>query len=183
MRSDSRPGEKSRWDDSASARLGWLAVLLLATATASSPADAARPPNVVFFLADDLGWCDTTLYGKTSFYETPNIERLAKKGVRFSQAYAACHVCSPTRASIMSGKYPARLHLTDWLSGRRNFSFQKLLNAQIHQRLPLKELTLAEALKKHGYATGHFGKWHLGEDPAGPLQQGFDVQVPRWNKR
>ena len=74
MRSDSRPGEKSRWDDSASARLGWLAVLLLAIATASSPADAARPPNVVFFLADDLGWCDTTLYGKTSFYETPNIE-------------------------------------------------------------------------------------------------------------
>ncbi len=149
---------------------------------ATSPADAARPPNVVFFLADDLGWSDTTLYGKTSFYETPNIERLAKEGVRFSQAYAACHVCSPTRASIMSGKYPARLHLTDWLSGRRNFSFQKLLNAQIHQRLPLKELTLAEALKKHGYATGHFGKWHLGEDPAGPLQQGFDVQVPRWNK-
>jgi arylsulfatase A-like enzyme len=103
---------------------------------ATSPADAARPPNVVFFLADDLGWSDTTLYGKTSFYETPNIERLAKEGVRFSQAYAACHVCSPTRASIMSGKYPARLHLTDWLSGRRNFGFQRLLNAQIHQRLP-----------------------------------------------
>ena len=79
-------------DVSASARLGWLAVLLLAIATASSPADAARPPNVVFFLADDLGWCDTALYGKTSFYETPNIERLAKGGVRFSQALSLIHI-------------------------------------------------------------------------------------------
>ena len=182
MSSDPRPSGHSPFGASAGTRLACLALFLLASVIASSPADAARPPNVVFFLADDLGWTDTTLYGKTSFYETPNIERLAKEGVRFSQAYAACHVCSPTRASIMSGKYPARLHLTDWLSGRRNFSFQKLLNAQIHQRLPLKEHTLAEALKKHGYATGHFGKWHLGEDPAGPLAQGFDVQVPRWNK-
>ncbi len=82
----------------------------------------------------------------------------------------------------MTGKYPARLHLTDWLSGRRDFPFQKLGNARIHQHLPLEERTLAETLKQHGYATGHFGKWHLGEDPAGPLQQGFDVQVPRWNK-
>lgn len=82
----------------------------------------------------------------------------------------------------MTGKYPARLHLTDWLSGRKDFDFQKLKNAEIHQHLPLEEVTLAEALKKHGYRTAHIGKWHLGEDPFGPLQQGFDIQVPRWNK-
>ncbi|MDP7206771.1 MAG: sulfatase-like hydrolase/transferase, partial [Pirellulaceae bacterium] len=105
-----------------------------------------------------------------------------KQGVRFTQAYATCHVCSPTRASIMTGKYPARLHLTDWLSGRREFPFQKLQNAEIHQQLPLEEITIAEALKEHGYRTAHIGKWHLGEEPFGPLQQGFDIQVPRWNK-
>ena len=116
MRSNPRPSGHSPFGASAGTRLACLALFLLASVIASSPADAARPPNVVFFLADDLGWCDTTLYGKTSFYETPNIERLAKEGVRFSQAYAACHVCSPPRASIMSGKDPARLHLTDWLS-------------------------------------------------------------------
>ncbi len=160
----------------------FLTIGTLAFVGAVSAADAARPPNVVFFLADDLGWSDTTLYGTTSFYETPNIERLAKQGVRFSQAYAACHVCSPTRASILTGKYPARLHLTDWLPGRRDYGFQRLKNARIHQRLPLEETTLAEALKQRGYATGHFGKWHLGENPAGPLQQGFDLQVPKWNK-
>ena len=177
-----RPSWKALFAALATARVRIVVLCALAFVLSASPAEAARPPNVVFFLADDLGWSDTTLYGKTSFYETPNIERLAKQGVRFTQAYAACHVCSPTRASILSGKYPARLHLTDWLSGRRNYNFQKLLNARIHQRLPLGELTLAEALKKHGYATGHFGKWHLGENPAGPLQQGFDVQIPRWNK-
>ena len=82
----------------------------------------------------------------------------------------------------MTGKYPATLHMTDWLPGRKEFPFQKLKNAPILQHLPFAETTLAEALKKQGYATGHFGKWHLGEDPSGPLQHGFDVQVPRWNK-
>jgi arylsulfatase A-like enzyme len=142
---------------------------------------AAERPNVIFFLVDDLGWRDLGCYG-SSFYDTPNIDQFAKESVRFTQAYAACHVCSPTRASIMSGKYPARLHLTDWLPGRREFPFQKLKNAEIHQFLPLDEVTIAEALKQHGYRTAHIGKWHLGEDPHGPLQQGFDVQIPRWNK-
>ena len=141
----------------------------------------AQHPNVVFFLVDDLGWKDLGCYG-SSFYETPHIDRFASESVRFTQAYAACHVCSPTRASIMTGKYPARLHLTDWLPGRREFPFQKLKNAAIHQHLPLEEVTIAEALKKHGYRTAHIGKWHLGEDPHGPLQQGFDLQIPRWNK-
>jgi len=141
----------------------------------------AKPPNVVFFLVDDLGWRDVGCYG-SRFYETPHIDQLATEGVRFNQAYAACHVCSPTRASILTGKYPARLHLTDWLNGRRDFPFQKLKNAEINKHLPFAETTLAEALKAQGYSTAIFGKWHLGEEPSGPLKHGFDVQVPRWNK-
>jgi arylsulfatase A len=147
----------------------------------AATAGGADKPNIVFFLVDDMGWTDLACYGST-FYETPHIDALAEQGVRFTDAYAACHVCSPTRASIMTGKYPASLDLTDWLSGRREFPFQRLKNAVIHQALPLDEITLAESLRQHGYRTGHFGKWHLGEDPTGPLQQGFDVQIPRWNK-
>ena len=157
-----------------------LPLFALVFTTASSLA-AERPPNVVFFLVDDLGWSDLGCYG-SGFHETPNIDALAREGVRFAQAYAACHVCSPTRAAIMTGKYPAALGLTDWLPGRKDFPFQKLQNAPTIQQLPLEETTLAEAFKQHGYATGHFGKWHLGEEPFGPTQQGFDVQVPCWNK-
>lgn len=135
----------------------------------------------MFFLVDDLGWQDVGSFG-SSFYETPNIDRLANQGVRFTQAYAASHVCSPTRASIMTGKYPARLQLTDWLSGRRSYPFERLRSPEFLQQLPLEEITIAEALKRHGYRTAHIGKWHLGEEPYGPLQQGFDLQVPRWNK-
>ncbi len=140
-----------------------------------------RLPNVVLFLLDDLGWRDLGCYG-SRFYETPNIDRFAAASVRFTQAYAACHVCSPTRASIMTGKYPARLGMTDWLTGRREFPFQRLKNAEIRQHLPLEEVTIAESLKANGYATAHIGKWHLGEEPFGPIAQGFDVQIPRWNK-
>ncbi|MCC9603565.1 sulfatase [Stieleria sp. JC731] len=138
-------------------------------------------PNIVFFLVDDLGWRDLGCYG-SSFYETPRIDQFAAESMRFTSAYAACHVCSPTRASIMTGKYPAKLQLTDWLPGRKEFDFQKLENADICPALPLDEVTIAEHLRSIGYQTGHFGKWHLGEDPNGPLNQGFDVQVPRWNK-
>jgi arylsulfatase A-like enzyme len=138
------------------------------------------PPNIVFFLVDDMGWTDLGCYG-SSLYNTPNVDALASEGVRFTDAYATCHVCSPTRASILTGKYPARVHLTDWLEGRKDFPFQKLKNAKIHQSLPREELTLAEALKAHGYGTAIFGKWHLGQEPDGPLTQGFDVQVPQWN--
>ncbi len=138
-------------------------------------------PNIIFFLVDDLGWRDVGCYG-SSFYETPEIDRLATEGIRFTQAYAACHVCSPTRASIVTGKYPARLNLTDWLPGRRDFDFQALKHPVINQHLPFAETTLAEALKANGYSTAIFGKWHLGEEPSGPLAHGFDVQVPRWNK-
>ncbi len=159
-----------------------VAALCCLTSPAPAPAsDEAPRPNIVFFLVDDLGWTDVGCYG-SRFHETPNVDRLAREGVRFTQAYAACHVCSPTRASILTGKYPARLHLTDWLPGRRDFAFQRLQNATIRQTLPDEESTLAEALRTHGYRTAIFGKWHLGEEPSGPRRHGFDVQVPKWNK-
>jgi arylsulfatase A-like enzyme len=141
-----------------------------------------RPPNVVFFLVDDLGWRDLGGWG-SSLYETPHVDRLAEEGVRFHQAYAASHVCSPTRASILTGKYPARIGLTDWLTGRRDFPFQRLLNVETRQHLAADEVTLAEALREQGYRTAIFGKWHLGEDPHGPTAHGFDVAVPtRWRR-
>ncbi len=160
-----------------------LNALLLSLAAFSPTADSAspHPPNIVLFVVDDLGWRDLSCYG-SSFYDTPNVDHLAASGMKFTQAYAACHVCSPSRASLLTGKYPARLQLTDWLTGRKDFPFQRLLNAEIQQHLPLQETTLAEALKEHGYRTAHIGKWHLGEEPYGPLSQGFDIQVPRWNK-
>ncbi len=149
-------------------------------APASSPAAgvaAERPPNIVFFLVDDMGWSDVGVFGST-FYDTPHIDALAERGVRFTNAYAATHVCSPTRASLLTGKYPARLRLTDWLPGRRAHAFERLLSAEKLAALPLEEVTLAEALREHGYSTAIFGKWHLGGDEAGPLHQGFDVQAP-----
>ncbi len=138
-----------------------------------------KKPNILFFLVDDLGWTDVGCYN-SSFYETPNIDTLAESGVRFTDAYAACHVCSPTRASILSGKYPATINLTDWLPGRKEFPFQKLSNAKINQNLPYKEVTIAEALKDEGYKTAIIGKWHLGENPSNPIAHGFDTHLPNW---
>lgn len=156
-----------------------LAVALLSLAPAA--AASAPRPNVVLVLVDDLGWRDLGSYG-SGFHETPNLDQFARDSVRFTDAYSAGHVCSPTRASVLTGKYPARLHLTDWLPGRREFPFQRLRNAPVRPHLPPEETTLAEALRARGYATGHFGKWHLGEEPNGPRAHGFDVQIPRWNK-
>jgi arylsulfatase A-like enzyme len=132
-----------------------------------------RRPNFVFFLIDDLGWKDLGCYG-SMFYETPNIDRLAAEGMRFTNAYAACPVCSPTRASIMTGKYPARLRLTDWIPGARQ---GKLLPAEYLHYMKLEEVTLAEALKEAGYRTLFVGKWHLGDEPYFPDHQGFDVNI------
>ncbi|MBU6399554.1 MAG: sulfatase-like hydrolase/transferase, partial [Verrucomicrobia bacterium] len=114
--------------------------------------DAAEgvKPNFVFILIDDLGWADVGCNGST-YYRTPNIDRLARQGMRFTDAYAACPVCSPTRASILTGRYPARLHLTDWLPGRPDRPDQRLLRPRILPHLPLEEVTLAEALKPAGY--------------------------------
>jgi len=137
---------------------------------------AAVKPNVIFILADDLGWRDLGCYGST-FYETPHLDRLAAQGMRFTDAYAACNVCSPTRASILSGKYPARLHLTDWLPGRPDRPDQMLKHPLILSQLPLEEVTIAEALKEAGYATAFLGKWHLGGEKFFPEHQGFDLNI------
>jgi arylsulfatase A-like enzyme len=153
------------------------AVLLLALAFTAWPARAAeRPPNVVLIVADDFGWRDLGCYGST-FYRTPNIDKLAKDGIRFTDYYAACPVCSPTRASILTGRYPQRPNVTDWIPGRKDMPDQRLKRPAIRNELPLEEVTIAEALKKGGYATGHVGKWHLGGKGFLPQDQGFDVNV------
>ena len=152
---------------------------------------AAEKPNVVFILADDLGWSDTTLFGTTKFYKTPNIERLAKRGMTFTRAYSSSPLCSPTRASVLTGLSPARTGITS-----PNCHLPKvILNAATtstgpanHKatfpvsvsRLDTKYYTLAEMFKDNGYATGHFGKWHLGPVPYSPLQHGFDVDIPHF---
>lgn len=134
--------------------------------------------NVVFFLIDDLGWTDLGCYG-SRYYQTPNIDRLASEGMRFSDGYAACNVCSPTRAAIMTGKSPARLLLTQWLpAGRWNPQKHKLREGRYLSNLPLEEITIAEALREAGYRTAFMGKWHLGtETYYYPEHQGFDVNV------
>jgi len=136
----------------------------------------AAPLNLLFILIDDMGWRDLGCYG-SSFYETPNIDRLAGESVRFTNAYAACPVCSPTRASILTGKYPARLHLTDWIPGRNQWQSARLLTPQFRQELPLEEVTIAQALKPLGYASASIGKWHLGGPPFYPDKHGFDLNV------
>ncbi len=153
------------------------ALLLLAVVCLLQFAAAAAPkPNFIFFLIDDLGRNDLGCYG-SKFYRTPNLDRMASQGMKFSDAYAACPVCSPTRASIMTGKYPARLHLTDWLPGRGDLPAQRLARPQINQQLPLDEVTIAERLKAAGYVTAHVGKWHLGGEGFEPQKQGFDINI------
>ena len=138
-------------------------VLLIICAVCVQATSAASKPNVVFFLADDLGVMDMTNEGST-FHETPHIDRIAKEGVRFTRGYATCQVCSPSRASIMTGKYPARIDITDWINSsgggqpekwRRNTSH---LPASYLLQLPLEEVTVAEAMKEAGYATFFAGK-------------------------
>lgn len=155
-----------------------LAALLVASSSlGETGASGNSRPNIVFILADDLGWADLGCYGST-FYETPHLDRLAKEGMRFTDAYAACNVCSPTRASILTGKYPARLQLTDWLHTRPERPNQKLNPPKIQMFLPLEEDTLGEALKAAGYQTAFIGKWHLGsETNYYPEHQGFDLNI------
>jgi len=137
--------------------------------------DTVIAPNIVFILADDLGWADLGCYGNR-YHQTPNLDRLAADGMRFTSAYAASSVCSPTRSSILSGKYPARNDLTLWLNGRSP-ARAPLLDAPHAKQLALEEVTIAEALNARGYTTGAIGKWHLGGEPFFPEKQGFDVNV------
>ncbi|MGN6544582.1 MAG: sulfatase [Aureliella sp.] len=160
----------------------WLSLIVLACALASSLAQsaAAQKPNVVVILADDLGQRDLGCYGST-FYETPHLDRLAQQGVRLTDAYAACPVCSPTRASLMTGMWPQRTGVTDYIGApnrpqdwKRN---TKLLPAPYSDRLALDAPTLAKAMKGAGYATFFAGKWHLGPEGWWPENQGFDINM------
>lgn len=130
-------------------------------------------PNIVVILMDDLGWRDLTCYG-SSFYETPHIDSLAAQGMRFSDAYASCPVCSPTRASLLTGRYPARVGITNWIGGHNT---GRLLDVPYLDHLPLEEKCLARTLKEGGYNTWHVGKWHLGREPFYPTEHGFDVNI------
>lgn len=167
---------------------GWILLILICVWGAGGCSRISRPPNFVFILVDDLGWRDLACFG-SDFYETPNIDRLAEQGVRFTSAYAACPVCSPTRASILTGKFPARLHTTDYFGAPQPDTVgghwtrgKPLLPAAYVDRLPLEEITLAEALKEADYATFFAGKWHLGGEGFYPQDQGFDINRGGWER-
>ncbi|MBL8233937.1 MAG: sulfatase [Bryobacterales bacterium] len=136
-----------------------------------------KPLNFVFILIDDYGWKDTGYNGST-YYETPNIDRLAREGMQFTNGYAAAPVCTPTRAAIMTGKYPGRLHMTCHIQGaRHNKPYSKLIAPTPEINMPHSELTIAEILKPKGYATASIGKWHLGSTGYHPAEHGFDVNI------
>ena len=173
----------------------FMSCVAVAVAVFAGPAESAesadRPPNVVLILVDDLGWRDLGCQG-SAYFETPHVDAIAEQGMRFTQAYAACAVCSPTRAAVLTGKYPARLGITDWIRPRNNRNAkeyelsktggyienakQPLGTPANRFELDLSHVTLAERLKSKGYATGHVGKWHLGDPGHFPTDQGFD-----WN--
>ena len=155
-------------------------VVFLSGVYAAAAVPSPRPPNVIVILVDDMGWRDLACQG-SAFYETPNIDRLAASGMRFTQGYAACTVCSPSRAAMMTGQYPARLRITDWISGHQR-PFAKLLPPDWTKHLPLETVTVAERLKTAGYATGSIGKWHLGGTDFYPEHQGFDVNVAGYDR-
>lgn len=158
------------------------ATFVLLSLFASDDSRGGERPNIILLLADDLGWTGLGSFG-SDFYETPNLDALAARGVKFTNAYAACTVCSPTRASIMTGQYPARLHLTDFIAGQ-NRPYAKLQIPDWTKRLESRHVTIAETLKTAGYRTAHVGKWHLngsGKHAIGtqPTDQGFDVSFER----
>lgn len=149
--------------------------MLLGFACVSNAAEAAKRPNVVFFLVDDLGYMDIGANNPNTFYETPNVDELARTGMRFTNGYAANPVCSPTRFSIMSGKHPTRIGATNFFSGNRAGRFKP---AELFDRMPLEEVTLGESFKEAGYRTAFLGKWHLGPtEEFWPEHQGFDFNV------
>jgi len=140
-------------------------------------AATARPAtNVVLILADDLGWKDLSCYGNPNVV-TPNLDRLAREGARFTQAYAACPVCSPTRASILTGRYPVRTGVTDWIAGRPSHPKGPIITPRTAEQLKLEEQTIAERLKAAKYRTAAVGKWHLGGEGFLPTDQGFDLNI------
>lgn len=158
-------------------RVTIVIVICLSLAETSKGMAPERPLNVVFFLVDDLGWTDLGCYG-SDFYQTPNIDRLAAEGMKFTQNYSACNACSPTRGALMTGMYPARTHLTDWIPGwGKQYSQFALLPPKWKQHLEQKHTSLPEALKAAGYSTLHLGKWHLGGPGNLPEDHGFDINI------
>jgi arylsulfatase A-like enzyme len=164
--------------------------LFVFLSTDAQSAQRSGKPNVVLILADDLGWSDTSFTG-SRYYRTPNIERLGREGVYFPNAYAASPLCSPTRASIMTGQSPARCGITSPVCHVAKIDLKATVRPTAGpldrqtvctsvSRLSTEHYTLAEALKDGGYVTGHFGKWHLGKEPYSPLEHGFDVDIPHW---
>jgi arylsulfatase A-like enzyme len=162
--------------------LGGLAATLIqprALSAALANNKSKKPLNFVFFLVDDFGWMDIGANNPNCFYETPNIDRIAHSGMNFTNGYAANPVCSPTRFSIMTGKYPTRDGATDWFTGKRSGRFNP---APLNDWMPLEEFTLGEAFKEHGYRTAFVGKWHLGsEEKYWPEHQGFDINIGGWS--
>lgn len=160
----------------------FFAAIVLCCPTLSLAEKPTEHPNIVLLLADDLGWTGLRCFG-SDFYETPHLDELANQGVKFTDAYAACTVCSPTRASIMTGMYPARLRLTDFIAGQ-NRPFAKLRIPDWTKKLESRHATIAEELQSLGYRTGHIGKWHLSARAGSargtePTEQGFDVSKSR----
>ena len=159
----------------------WLCVLFVTTlAIFESQAAPSKSPKVVVFLVDDLGYMDIGANTPDCFYETPNIDQLATSGVRFTDGYAANPVCSPTRYSLMTGKYPTRVQATNFFSGKRGGKFKP---APLRDEMPLDEITLAQLVKKKNYATFFAGKWHLGHsEEFFPQNRGFDINIGGWTR-
>ncbi len=153
-----------------------IILLILALPILISCTIKTQQPNFVFILVDDLGWADVQCNNPESFYETPNINSLAESGIRFTNAYSSNPVCSPTRASIMTGKHPNKVNITDWIPGLDPKN-KPLLGPQDGEELALEEITIAEALKGKGYKTCFIGKWHLGDTGFFPEDQGFDINI------
>ena len=172
--------------------LGAFAGLSTAALFAAAPTNPPPiRPNVIFILADDLGWADTSLYGHTKFYQTPQLDRLAKRGMTFSRAFSASPLCSPTRSAVLTGLSPARTGITTPNAHLPKVTLQAATGTNAPATLPsfMPETvtrlattyhTIPKSLKAAGYSTGHFGKWHLGAPPYSPLQHGFDLDRPHW---
>ena len=162
-----------------------IVVLFLSTSFTKKEIKKTEQPNIIFFLVDDMGWMDTTING-SKYYETPNMERLAKMGMKFTRAYAANPLCSPTRSSILTGQDPARIRFTTPgghlkpnpekdLNAKKGAPWQKVATPASRTFLPTNQFTIAEALKENGYTTAHIGKWHLGRKGYWPEDHGFDI--------
>lgn len=171
----------------------FLSILFLCGIANAQQSSSKKEMNVIFIMADDLGWSDTELYGTTQLYQTKNIMRLAQRGLTFTNAYAASPLCSPTRATIMSGQATARngmlaavghtkrVSLENKVSLRKVKPGDKASEVESATRLDNTIPSLGKVLKKSGYQTAHFGKWHLGTSPYSPLEQGFDIDIPHTN--